>query len=121
VLYLMALLAAAQIVSAQALWKRAVDQHAFALSTDYVFSAKFVGLATSPGVLLGVALYASSTLVYLALLSRHEFAVVQSLVVVSALIIAFAVGAIVFREHVSFSQLLGLLFLLLGVGLVSRG
>jgi drug/metabolite transporter (DMT)-like permease len=121
VLYLLSFVAAIQIVAAQALWKRAVDDHAFRLTRDYIGSAQFLGLVTSPGVLLGVALYASSTLVYLSLLARYEFAVVQSLVVVSALLIAFLIGGLIFREHISGVQLLGLGFLLVGVWLVSTG
>src|SRR5438045_2005854 len=96
---ILGLLTSLQIVAAQALWKSAVAAHQFKLTTSYIFSGEFLGLVFSPAVIFGVLLYASATLTYLALLSKYQFAVVQSLVLTASLIITFLIANFVFHEH----------------------
>ncbi len=119
-LYILGLVTALQIVIAQSLWKVGLSKTSFEPTVDYVFSGQIIKVFLSPMVLGGVLLYVSATVSFFALLSKFEYSHAQTTVVISSLIFTFLSAIVIFGEKFSFVNVLGILFLLIGVVLITR-
>lgn len=118
--YVYGILVAFQVVLGQILWKIAAEKHQFQLKKEYLFSYDFIHFVFSPQVILGVISYASATLVFMALLAKSDYTNLQAIVVSSSLALTFIAAVVVFRENISLWNLLGLVFLLAGVILITK-
>ncbi|MDP3999859.1 MAG: hypothetical protein Q8Q11_00260 [bacterium] len=116
VLVLVSALAAFTLVAAQLLWKQAVT--AAGISMQSITVQKVLTLVFSPRVLGGAALYASAAGLYLYLLAKYEYHIVQAVFVSLALVLAFLASAVFLRERITGISLLGLAFLLVGIILI---
>ena len=69
----------------------------------------------------GILLYAIATLLYLYLLSRYKFTIVQSLAIPLSLIFSIFVATTFFNDSLSVLNYTGLLAVLIGVLLITLG
>jgi drug/metabolite transporter (DMT)-like permease len=118
--YLLGLAVATMLVIAQAIWKVGVEKHHFSPDAGYLLSSKMVSFIVSPEVIGGVMIYVVATLFYMAMLAKYPYALVQTLVVPTSLLIAYLVARTVFHERLSLMNYLGMALLLVGVVLVTR-
>lgn len=99
----------------------------FGATSASVRSAMFGGgaidivkaLASSPGVITGLAMYAVGTVVWLAVLSRTDLSQAYPFVGLSFIITA-VLGYWIFHEPISAGRLLGTTLVIAGVVLVAR-
>lgn len=77
-------------------------------------------LLNIPWLYLGGALYASSLLLWLVVLSKLELSRAYPMVSLGYLV-TFALGALLLKESVSLPKLLGLVLIMGGVALLARG
>lgn len=119
-LYVLGILTALQIVSAQTLWKVGLERIDFTLTRDFVLSSQLLKVVLSPYVILGVLLYASATLCFFGMLSRFSYANTQTVVVTTSLTFTFLSAVIIFHEQLRLIHLLGIGCLLLGVLLITK-
>jgi multidrug transporter EmrE-like cation transporter len=103
-------------VGAQICLKLAAGPHGLKLS-DLV--QRWASFAFNPLLLLGLALYGASVVNWLVVLSRMPLSVAYPLMSLGY-VATFLVGVLCFREPWSWVNLLGLAFLLVGVGLIAR-
>lgn len=118
--YLFGFWVAAMLVVAQSFWKSGVTKHHFSLSARYLSSQKMVAFVFSPEVVAGVLIYIAATLVYMAMLAKYPYALVQALVVPASLLLAFLIARTLFHERISPMNYLGLALLLIGIVLATR-
>ena len=106
---------ATALVAAQSLWRNAVVK-------DAIFKGKLGDIlshtVTNPKMWLGGILYIATTVLYLFLFSKLKFFVVQITVTGLALMLSTAISHYIFHEDISVLNLLGLLMVLIGIGLV---
>ena len=77
-------------------------------------------LLSSPGVIIGLAMYGVGTLLWLNVLSRTQLSLVYPFVALSFIITA-VLGSLLFHETVNANRLLGTALVIVGVILVGRG
>jgi multidrug transporter EmrE-like cation transporter len=82
--------------------------------------ALFGKLFTNPAFLSGCILYALSTVLWVALLSKLELSQAYPLVITMSIILTTLLGIVAFKEHLSVDKIVGLLILCLGVKILSR-
>lgn len=116
--YILSFVFAALLVIAQSSWKVAVNASHSPFKTGLsVHSAlRFV---LSPLVILGIALYAVAMLLYMYLLSKYQFSFIQSLAIPVSLLFSIAVAVSFFGESLSYVNYLGLLFIVVGIVLIT--
>jgi drug/metabolite transporter (DMT)-like permease len=119
-LYILGILVAIQLVIGQTLWKVGAERAHFKVTPDYLLSHRAVEFLFSPLVLLGFAIYAIATLLYLGMLAKYEYSLVQGLVVPLSLLMAFGIGRFFFHDKLSIINIIGLLILILGIILATR-
>jgi len=116
--YLFSLLFAAMLVAAQSCWKIAADKSSNPFQagasahtiTSFVFSPLVVG---------GTVIYLFATFLYMFLLSHYEFSFVQSLAIPGSLIFSILVAITFFGETLSAVNYAGLLFVTIGIALLT--
>ncbi len=109
--------AALALVSAQALWRSAVVDGQILRKNGSIFSI-IPQVATSPKIWLGILLYVSTTGLYLYLLTRYKFFVIQLSITSLALIFSTLIAYFVFHEKISTVNIIGLAIVLVGLFLV---
>jgi drug/metabolite transporter (DMT)-like permease len=111
---------AVMVVAAQSLWAKQVRS----LEIDRVgdlWSSHTIFTLFSARMLGGAVLYAVGGVLYIYLLSRFGFVLVQATVIAGALLLAPLAAALFLDQPVSALQLAGLVFLLAGLGLIIGG
>lgn len=106
------------LVAAQSSWKLAVDnpQSPFNSSVSIATLGRFI---FSPLVIFGIVIYALAVLLYMYLLSKYQFNLVQSLAIPASLIFSIIVAVTFFGESLSTTNYFGLFFIVLGIVLVT--
>ena len=105
----------------QLLFKLASMQVISGLS-DGVMSWQFVGgLLSNPRFLLACCLYAISTIVWAAVLTKVNLSLAYPIVISLSIALTVAIGAGVFAEKIPPESWAGLFFLAIGIVLISRG
>lgn len=113
--YLLIPLIAAMLVSAQACWG------SFIKSTKPFNGpvGTIIGnLVTGPRIWLGALLYICATLVYFLALSKLRFFTIQLSVTALAIILSTTLSRLLFHESLTALNIIGMLLMLGGVGLV---
>lgn len=108
---LMALL----LVSAQAMWGLAIKQDNLMSGSPQQIT---YNLLTSPRIWLGALLYIATTLVYFTVLSRGKFFIVQLSMAAISICLSTLLAAILFKEHVSLLNIIGMVVVILGLAFV---
>jgi drug/metabolite transporter (DMT)-like permease len=109
--------AALSLVTAQALWRSAVV-------SDQVFNRNgsiytiIHQVLTSPKIWLGIILYIGTTGLYLFLLTKYKFFVIQLTVTGLALVFSTLIAYFIFHEKISLVNIIGLVVVLFGILLV---
>jgi drug/metabolite transporter (DMT)-like permease len=119
-MYLESLFVAAQLVIGQSLWKVGVTKYHFVVSKEFFLSKDFLRFFFSWQVLTGLVVYAFATLFYMALLSKYEYSIVQTLVTSLALITAYVIASFFFHEKISLLNLFGLALIIIGISLAVK-
>lgn len=105
------------LVSAQAIWGHTIKKGGLMSGSP----AHIVNnLITSPGIWLGAVLYALTTLVYFVMLSRGKFFVIQLSMAAVSTILATILANVVFKEHISSTNIVGMVIVIIGLGFVIR-
>jgi len=118
-LYLSGLLFAAQIVVGNALYKVAVERSDFALSAEFFFSKKMLGLLSSPVFLAGLAFFLASTAISFWMFTKWDFNAIQVVTVPIVLIFSLLVGWRFFDESITLINAIGLGVIVFGVFLAT--
>lgn len=116
--YLLSVIFAGLLVTAQTSWKLGVDNVGSPFKSDLTILSA-IRFLFSPLVLAGMVLYIVATLLYMYLLSRYEFSLVQSLAIPLSLIFSIVVAVSFFDEHLTLVNYAGLLIVVVGLVLVS--
>lgn len=116
--YILSLVFAAMLVVAQTSWKRAVDAAQSPFHGNLSVST-FVRFIFSPLVLLGIVIYALAVFLYMYLLSKYQFSLIQSMVIPTSLIFSIFVAVTLFGESLSYVNYSGLFFIVLGIVLIN--
>jgi drug/metabolite transporter (DMT)-like permease len=119
-LYLLGIATALQIILAQTLWKLALKNLHEPFDKGFILSWSMLKFAFSFYVLLGVFVYILATITFFVLLSKYKYASAQTIVVVSSLIFTYLSATIIFDEHLKLINFVGIVFLLVGVFLVTK-
>lgn len=118
--YVLGLLVALQLVLGQSLWKIGTERSGFELSAAYLSSGRLWGFLLSPFTLSGLLMYSVATVLYMGMLAKYQYSIVQGIVVPLALIMAFLVARSFFDEKLTRLNIVGLVLLIIGIGLVTR-
>ncbi len=114
-IYLLVPVMAALLVSAQAMWGLAIkNQHLLDGSVPHVIT----NLVSSYKMWLGALLYVAATLVYFVMLSRGKFFVIQVSMTAAAILLSTLLAVVLFNEKISAINIVGTLFVLIGLSLV---
>ena len=103
-------------VAAQICLKASVGKQSL---TMHDLLTRWYTILFNPLVVLGLVLYAASVVNWLVVLSRMPLSIAYPLMSLGY-VAAFVVGVVYFREPWNWVNLIGLLFLLLGVALIAR-
>ena len=114
-IYLILPVAAVTLISAQALWRTAVVEDKILEGTMGTIILQSIA---NPKVWIGILLYASTTILYLFVLSKFKFFAVQLTITGLALVFSTALSYFVFHEKITVVNLIGLSVILLGIYLV---
>lgn len=115
VIYLLVPLMSILLVSAQACWGSAIKNDK---PFDHPLPGIITALLSNPKLWLGAALYVTATLVYFLLLSRYRFFSVQIGLAGLGIVFSTLLSAVLFHERLSALNLVGMVFVLGGVGMV---
>ena len=118
-LYLLGLFFSAQLVAGQVFWKYAVEKGGFELTPEFLLSTKVFGFIFSPWLLAGLAFYATGTLTNMWLLTKFDFNALQGVAIPITLVLTFLAGAILFKDEVTWINMVGLGIIIFGVFLVT--
>lgn len=105
------------LVSAQAVWGYVIKHNGLMRGSP---SQVIVNLLTSPGIWLGALLYGLTTLVYFMMLSRGKFFIIQLSMAAVSTILATILASVVFKEHISTANVIGMIIVIIGLGFVIR-
>ena len=119
-LYLQGISIGLMIVLGQVLWKIGIEKIGDINGIGSLLSGQLTRIVFSPYIIAGVVSYGIATLVYMILLSKYEYTDLQAVVVSSSLIITFIAASALFSEKISYVNLIGLVFLICGVYLITR-
>lgn len=119
-IYVYGALIAVQIVLGQVLWKMGAEKAHLNLTKDFILSQELIKFLLTPYILLGIFSYASATLIFMAMLAKHEYTHLQAIVVSSSLLFTFIAAVALFNEKVTIINLLGLCCLVAGVIFITR-
>lgn len=101
---------------ANLIWKTYLTEHPFLAMTI----KEILCVLLSPNIIVGVILYAFSMIMFLHLLSRYAMSVVVPLAAMTYIFNVFA-ARFYLNEEISQLQLIGILLIIVGIGLVSKG
>ena len=79
-----------------------------------------IKLMTNPIFILGCILYAFATFLWVALLSQFQISTAYPLVTAFSILITVTSGILLFGERLSLSSLIGILFISIGVAVLSQ-
>ena len=120
-IYVFSALFAVFIVLGQSLWKIGIERSPIKLdSIQGLFSREAINLVLSPYMIVGFAVYGFATLIYITLISRYDYSLVQSLTIPLTLICAYFVAGIFFKEQIITINVLGVLLIIIGVVLAVK-
>lgn len=119
-IYVYGILVAVQIVLGQVLWKVGVEKTHFVLTQEYLLSSNMLKLILNPYMFFGVLSYGLATVLYMSLLAKFQYTSLQAVVVSSSLVATFVAANLLFGEKVHLLNLLGLVFLIVGVLLITK-
>lgn len=114
-IYLILPVAAVTLILAQALWRTAVVDDKILEGTLGTIILQSIA---NPKVWIGIILYASTTILYLFVLSKFKFFAVQLTITGLALIFSTFLSYFVFHEKISLVNIIGLSVILIGIYLV---
>ncbi len=118
--YLLTALVASMIVFAQVLWKLGVESVTYRLDIATLFSRGVFELIFSPFIVVGVIIYGVAAILYMLLLGRYDYSIVQSLVIPLTLIVSYVIASLVFKEKISLINIAGILTIIIGVFLAVK-
>lgn len=108
------------IVVGQGLWKVGISKIDPKNSvTELVQNLNFKFLL-SPWIIAGALVYALATILYIVMLSKYEYASLQTLVVSSSLVFTFLASAVLFGEKINIVNIFGLILLILSITLIVK-
>jgi len=116
---LYSLIVALFIVSGQALWKAALNS-ANSSGYDITTVHGFLKVLISWPLFFGVILYGIATVAYILLLGKYKYFQVQSIVVGGSLVLTLMVSMLVFKDHATPVNIIGVGAILVGALLVVR-
>ncbi len=116
-IYILVPLMATFLVSAQAVWGYAIKNGNLMRGSP---GQIFVNLVSSPGIWFGGLLYALTTVVYFIMLSRGKFFIIQLSMAAVSTVLATILASVVFKEHISSTNIIGMVILIIGLGFVIK-
>lgn len=102
------------LVAAQSCWKLAVNAEHSPFQNQ-LNASSIIKFALSPLVIAGLVIYAAATLLYMYLLSRYKFSLIQSLAIPLSLLFSIGVAVIFFGDHLTIINYIGLVFIVAGI------
>lgn len=115
---LLSFLAATFMITGQSLWKKTLSGKEIVLSKEFLFSREFLSIITSINILVGAFMYALAMVLVFYLFSKYPFYLIQSSILVFAIIISITISKFFFHENITILTLLGFALLLLGIFLI---
>lgn len=115
--YLFTLLFATLLVIAQSSWKVFVDRHK-ELFSDGIQITKLIPALFSFYFLVGLIIYVVATLLYMYMLSRYSFSMVQGLAIPLTLIFSMVVAVVFFGDRLTVINITGIALIALGIVLL---
>ena len=116
---LMALLTALLLVAGQTSLKQGLIRSGGISGETMLAMATWAKVLTEPYVLVGFVLYGAATLVWIRVLSEHELSLVYPLISLSYAI-SLIVGRWLFDDELNLTRIVGVVFIVVGAGVVSR-
>jgi drug/metabolite transporter (DMT)-like permease len=113
--YLLVPIMSILLVSAQSLWGSAIKNDK---PFDHPLKGIILAFIQNPKIWGGIFLYALATLVYFLLLSRHKFFAVQLGLAALAILFSTALSAFLFHEKLTPLNLIGMVTVIGGLGMV---
>ena len=104
------------IVTGQALWKSVADS--VSKSHNLASVDGLLAMLKYPKLYLGLSVYGLATVSYIVLLGKFKYFQVQSIVVGGSILLTVAMSSIVFHEHITTLNIVGLALISIGVLLV---
>ena len=117
---LLVLLFSFLIVTGQVLWKLAIDKNGGLINSDSTNIQNILNLLLSPYMLCGVVIYICATVFWMYLLGEYEYSFIypmSSMTFVMSLFFA----SYVFDEEITLYKIIGVLVIMLGVFIVTKG
>ena len=117
---LLVLLFSFLIVTGQVLWKLAIDKNGGLINSDSTNIQNILNLLLSPYMLSGVVIYMCATVFWMYLLGEYEYSFIypmSSMTFVMSLFFA----SYVFDEEITLYKIIGVLVIMLGVFIVTKG
>ena len=117
---LLVLLFSFLIVTGQVLWKLAIDKNGGLINSDSTNIQNIFNLLSSPYMLSGVVIYMCATVFWMYLLGEYEYSFIypmSSMTFVMSLFFA----SYVFDEEITLFKIIGVLIIMLGVFIVTKG
>jgi hypothetical protein len=103
------------LVTAQAIWTTGVRRYSLLQGSPRQIA---MNLLTSPHMWIGGLIYVVATVVYLMLLSKLRFFSVQISMTAIGIVLSTLLSVVLFKEQLSYLNLLGAALVLLGVPFV---
>ena len=112
-------LCALLLSTGQVLWKVALDRNGGLIKQGVSLAGNVWALSTSPYMLLGILLYAVSTVVWLYLLGEYEYSYIYPMISM-AYVFGFIYSKVVFHEQINAFRWIGVVLIIAGVILINR-
>lgn len=113
--YVLSGIVALMLVAGQLLWKLGIERTEGGLSSSLLMSREVFSFIFSPFILGGFAVYILATVLYMYLLGRYDYSVIQSLVIPLSLIFAYIVAGLFFKERILTINIIGVAIIVVGV------
>lgn len=118
--YVLSAVVAMLLVAGQSLWKLGVERLPTSFGVGMFMSKDVFSFILSPFIIAGFVVYAVATLMYMFLLDKYDYSLIQSLVIPFSLMVAYLVASVFFKEKIALINIAGLGLITIGVILATR-
>lgn len=119
-IYVLSVLFAGLIILGQSLWKISIEKTPIQFNITFLLSREMLKIVLSIPMIAGFIAYGIATLIYLLLIGKYDYSLVQSLTIPLTLIIAYIIASVFFKETIAVINIVGLLLIVSGVILAVR-
>jgi drug/metabolite transporter (DMT)-like permease len=111
--YVLSLVVGILLASAQAMWRVVAQREGITLSNIFK-------VILTPQFIAGALLYVAATFIYLYLQSKYLFSTIQATLIVTSLFVSLIFAWVAFSEKISPLNLVGFVFLTIGILMVTQ-